>query len=64
MVYIGFQSYTRNSIRHARYSCQERMASNLELQYNFLYGSFTCNLPEDTIDVEVTVHTLKGIHTF
>ena len=40
------------------------MACDLNLQYNFLYRYFTCNLPEDKIDVEVTIHTLKGIHTF
>ena len=40
------------------------MACDLELQCNFLYGFFTCNLPEDTVDVEYTICTLKGIHTF
>ena len=40
------------------------MACNLEPQCNFLYGYFTCNLPEGTIDMDVTVCTLKGIHTF
>ena len=53
MVYIGFQSHARHCIRHARYSSRQ-MALNLDLQKNFLYGYFTCNLPEDTIDVEVT----------
>ena len=27
-------------------------------------GFFQCHLPEDTIDVEITVRTLKGILTF
>ena len=27
------------------------MAGDLEPQCNYLYGFFTCNLPEDTIDV-------------
>ena len=40
------------------------MACDLEPQCNFLYRFFTCNLTEETIDVEVTVYTLKGIHTF
>ena len=40
------------------------MACDLDPQCNFLYRDFTCNLPEDTIDMDVTVHTLKGIHTF
>ena len=40
------------------------MACNLEPQRNFIYGFFQSNLPEDTIDMEVTVRTLKGMHTF
>ena len=32
-------------------------------QCNFLYGFFQCQLLEDTIDIEITVRTLKGIHT-
>ena len=33
-------------------------------QCNFLYGFFHFNLLEDTIDVEITMKALKGIHTF
>ena len=40
------------------------MACVLTPQCNFLYGYFQCQLPEDTIEVEVTVQTTKGIHTF
>ena len=40
------------------------MACDLDPQCIFLYGYFTHNLPEDTIDVEVTVCTLKRICTF
>ena len=40
------------------------MACNLNPQCNFLYGFLRCNLPEDTIDMEVTVRTLKGINNF
>ena len=40
------------------------MACNLAPQCSFLYGFFQCDLPEDTIDVEITVRTLKGIHNF
>ena len=40
------------------------MACDLSPQCNFLYGFFKCQLPEDTIDVEITVRTLTGIHTF
>ena len=31
---------------------------------SILFCYFSCNLSEDTIDVIVTIHTLKGIHTF
>ena len=36
----------------------------LLLSANFLHGFFHCDLPEDTIDVEITVRILKGIHIF
>ena len=39
------------------------MACDLDPQFNFLYGYFTCNLPDNTNDVDITVHTLKGMHT-
>ena len=31
---------------------------------NFLHGYFRCQLPEETVDVEVKVKTMQGIHTF
>ena len=40
------------------------MVCVLTPQCNFLYRYFWCQLPEDTIDVEVTVWTMKDIHTF
>ena len=40
------------------------MACDLKAMCNFLYGYFHCDLPEDTIDVEVTVRTLGRIHNF
>ena len=40
------------------------MMCDLLSQCNFLYGFFNCQLPEDTIDIEVTVRTLKGINTY
>ena len=40
------------------------MVYDVEPQCNFLYRFFTCNLPEGTVDVKVTLCTLKGIHTF
>ena len=40
------------------------MACILMPQCNFVHGYFRCLLPEETIDVEVKVKTMKGIHTF
>ena len=40
------------------------MACVLMPQYNFLYGYFWCQLQEDTMDMEMTVRTVKGIHMF
>ena len=40
------------------------MDCKLNPQCNFLYRFFKCNLPDDTIDMEITVRTLKGIHKF
>ena len=31
---------------------------------NFLYGYFRCLLPLETVDIEVKVKTMRGIHTF
>ena len=40
------------------------MASDLGPTCNFLFEFFLCTLPEDMINVDITVSTLKGIHTF
>ena len=40
------------------------MACDLEPTCNFLFEFFMCTIPEDTIDLDVTVCTLKVIHTF
>ena len=40
------------------------MACNLDPTCNLLFGYLLCSLPEDMIDVDITVHMLKGIHTF
>ena len=34
------------------------------MQCDLMYGFLKCALQEDTIDVDLKVHTLKGIHTF
>ena len=40
------------------------MACELKSSCDFLFGFLKCALPEDTIDVKLTVRTVKGIHTF
>ena len=40
------------------------MACDLEPTCNFLFGYFLCTLLEDMIDADITMHMLKGIHTF
>ena len=42
----------------------QEMACYLSLHGSFLYGFFQCALLEGTTDLEITVQTLKGIHTF
>ena len=40
------------------------MACELSANYDFIFGILSCNLPEDTIDVDLKVHTLWGIHPY
>ena len=40
------------------------MASDLAPNCSFLFGCFLCNLPEDMIDVKITMYMLQGIPTF
>ena len=40
------------------------MAYNLAENCNFLFGFFSCTLPQNTIDMDLMVCTLQGIHTF
>ena len=40
------------------------MACNLAANCTFLFGFFSCTFLEDTIDMDLMVHTLWGIHTF
>ena len=40
------------------------MACELAMQCNFKFRFLKCALPEDMINVNLKVHTLKGIHTF
>ena len=61
MVHLGFQ-HSGNCISQHRYF--SRMACDLAPSCNFLYGVLSYHLPEDTIDVELTVRMLKGIHSY
>ena len=40
------------------------MACKCSVNCNVIFGILSCNLPEDTIDVDLKVHTLWGIHTY
>ena len=40
------------------------MACELSMQCDLVFRFLKCVLPEDTIDVDLKVCTLKGIHTF
>ena len=40
------------------------MACEMKPICNFVFGFLLCTLPMDTIDVEIMVRMVKGIHTF
>ena len=40
------------------------MNFNIRAECDFLFHNFCCALPEDTIDVEVTIWTVDGIQTY
>ena len=40
------------------------MASEITPTCNLIFGYLRCNLPKDTIDIELKVCTLKRIHTY
>ena len=40
------------------------MACKLSANYDLIFGILSCNLLKDTIDVDLKVHTLKGIYTY
>ena len=42
----------------------QKMAHEVAMQYNLILRFLKCALPEDTIDVDLKFHTLKGIHIF
>ena len=40
------------------------MACKLAANCDLIFGILTCNLLEDTIDVDLKVHNLQGIYTY
>ena len=40
------------------------MVCFLKPEYNFIHRYFSCLLPIETVDVEVKVKMMRGIHTF
>ena len=40
------------------------MACEISMQCNLVHRFLKCAIPGDTIDVDLKVHTLKGIHMF
>ena len=40
------------------------MACILQPKCNFLHGFFRCHSPVETVDVEVKITSMQGIHTF
>ena len=63
LVHNGFQqSSNRNCISQHRYF--SRMNFNIRPECDFLFHNFCCALPKNTIDTEVTIWTVDGIHTY
>ena len=70
MLRQGFNLFTlascnppnRNCIsQHRNFS---RMNFNIRAECEFLFHNLCCSLPKDTVDVEVTMWTVGGIHTY
>ena len=40
------------------------MASEITPTCDLIFGYLRCNLLKDTIDIDLKVHTLRGIHTY
>ena len=63
LVYAGFQQSSRDNIKTYQIFFQ-KMTCDLAPQGNFLYVFFQCALPEETVDMEIMVQTLAGIHNY
>ena len=42
----------------------QKMAREINPVCNFIFGSTLMSLPADTVDVELTIRTVKGIYTY
>ena len=42
----------------------QKMAREISPMCDFIFGSLCTCLPTDTVDVELTVRTIKGIYTY
>ena len=62
MVSFGIYQFSRNGITIYRYTSRD--GHKLAAKCDLIFGILTCNLPQDTIDVDLKVHTLLGIHTY
>ena len=40
------------------------MVSEIAPTCYLVFGYLRCNLPRDTIDIDLKIHTLRGIHTY
>ena len=50
--------------QYDNYRFTSRMACELSIQCDLDFGILKCTLSEDTIDVDLKVQNLMGIHTF
>ena len=69
MVYLGDRN-TRDCVStnqtqiHSQHFYLFQMACILQPKYNILHGFFQCHLPVETVDVEVRITSMQGMHTF
>ena len=61
LVHLGFQ-HSKNCIRQYRYF--SRKDFHLKSHCNFDFHCLHCALPKDTVDVEMTIWMVDGIHTY
>ena len=64
LVFFGIQQSSKKQYKTYHIYFQRKMACNLAPTCSFLFRYFLCTLPEDMIDIDITVYMLKGICTF